>query len=98
AVASKSVDNPFGLDPTFAGRRLVEFGNRDYKEDLGTFRLVGGVDGSLPESIGPQRGWYWDASFNYGRTSGTFTTGGANRNSRIADAVGPSFRLPSGQA
>ena len=28
---------------------------------------------------------------NYGRTSGTFTTNGAIRNSRIADAVGPSM-------
>jgi iron complex outermembrane recepter protein len=97
-VSAQSVYNPFGVALPFAGRRLVEFGNREYKEDLGTFRVVAGVDGSLPESAGPLHGWYWDTSINYGRTSGTFTTDGAIRNSKIADAVGPSFRLPSGQA
>lgn len=97
-VSKDSIYNPFGVDLPFAGRRLVEFGHREYKEDLGTFRVVTGVDGTLPEQSGPLRGWYWDASVNYGRTSGTFTTDGAIRNSRIADAVGPSFRLPSGQA
>jgi outer membrane receptor protein involved in Fe transport len=97
-VSKDSVYNPFGVDLPFAGRRLVEFGHREYKEDLGTFRVVTGVDGTLPEQTGPLQGWYWDASLNFGRTSGTFTTAGAIRNSRIADAVGPSFRLPSGQA
>jgi iron complex outermembrane receptor protein len=97
-VSANSLYNPFGVPLPFAGRRLVEFGNREYKEDLTTFRIVTGVDGSLPDSLGPLRGWYWDVSINYGRTSGTFTTDGAIRNSKIADAVGPSFRLPSGQA
>src|SRR5256886_7304137 len=70
----------------------------DPKEGLGTFRVVTGLDGTLAEPFGPLRGWYWDVSLNYGRSSGTFTTAGAIRNSRIADAVGPSFTLPSGQA
>ncbi len=90
-----SVYNPFGVDLVFAGRRLVEFGARTYTQDLGTFRIVTGVDGYLPDTAGPLRGWYWDTSVNYGRTAGTFTTNGAIRNSRIADAVGPSmFRTP----
>ncbi len=82
--------NPFGVPLDFAGRRLVEFGNRTYTQDLGTFRIVTGLDGTLSDSFGPLRGWFWDGSMNYGRTTGTFTTGGAIRNSRIADAVGPS--------
>jgi outer membrane receptor protein involved in Fe transport len=92
-----SIYNPFGVDLGFAGRRLVEFGHREYREELGTFRVVTGVDGTLSEDFGPLRGWYWDASLNYGRTTGTFTTAGALRNSRVADAVGPSFKLPSGR-
>jgi len=90
-VSKDSVYNPFGVDLVFAGRRLVEFGNRLYTQDLGTFRIVTGIDGTLPDSAGPLRAWYWDVSVNYGRTSGTFTTNGASRNSRIAEAVGPSM-------
>src|SRR5207248_5832047 len=92
-VSKDSLYNPFGVDLPFAGRRLVEFGHREYKEELGTFRLVGGIDGTLSDQFGPLRGWYWDVSANYGRTSGTFTTDGAIRNSRIADAVGPSMMV-----
>ncbi len=95
-VSKNSVYNPFGTDLSFLGRRLVEFGNRTYADDLGTFRVVTGVDGVLPSSTGPLDGWYWDASLNYGRTSGTFTTGGSFRNSRVASAVGPSFADASG--
>jgi iron complex outermembrane receptor protein len=90
-VSADSMYNPFGVDLPFAGRRLVEFGNRTYTQDLGTFRMVLGVDGTLPESTGPLNGWRWDASVNYGRTDGSFTTDGAIRNSRVGAAVGPSM-------
>jgi outer membrane receptor protein involved in Fe transport len=93
-VSKDSLYNPFGVDLPFAGRRLVEFGHRTYDEELGTFRLVGGLDGTLDEDAGPLKGWNWDAAVNYGRTSGTYTTGGAIRNSRVADAVGPSMKDP----
>ena len=93
AVSANSLYNPFGVELPFAGRRLVEFGHREYKEELNTFRLVGGFDGTLSDQFGPLRGWYWDVSANYGRTSGTFTTGGAIRNSQIANSVGPSMMV-----
>jgi outer membrane receptor protein involved in Fe transport len=86
-VSRYSIYNPFGTDLNFLGRRLVEFGRRTYSEELGTFRVVTGIDGTLPGAL---QGWYWDASMNYGKTSGTFTTGGSFRNSRVASAVGPS--------
>lgn len=96
-LSAQSFYNPFGVDIPFAGRRLVEFGHRTYSQNLETFRVVGGIDGTLPESFGPLRGWFWDGSLNYGHTGGAFTTNGAIRNSRIADALGPSFQLPSNQ-
>jgi len=95
-VSKDNVYNPFGTDINFLGRRLVEFGNRTYSEALGNFRVVTGVDGTLPSSTGPLEGWYWDVYGNYGRTEGTFTTGGSFRNSRVAAAVGPSFRDATG--
>lgn len=91
SVSPDSIYNPFGVPLPFAGRRLVEFGNRTYSQELGTFRIIAGLDGTLPDTAGPLNGWYWDAWVNYGRTEGTFTTDGAIRNSRIADAVGPSM-------
>jgi outer membrane receptor protein involved in Fe transport len=89
-VSKDSLYNPFGTDLNYLGRRLVEFGHRTYSEELGTFRVVTGIDGTLPGALGPLGGWFWDASMNYGRTAGTFTTGGSFRNSRVANAVGPS--------
>jgi iron complex outermembrane recepter protein len=91
SVSAQSMYNPFGVDLPFAGRRLVEFGNRSYAQKLETFRVVTGLDGTLSDAFGPLRGWAWDAALNYGRSGGAFTTTGAIRNSRIADAVGPSF-------
>jgi len=91
SVSAQSMYNPFGVDLPFAGRRLVEFGNRTYSQKLETFRVVTGLDGTLPDAFGALRGWAWDAALNYGRSGGAFTTTGAIRNSRIADAVGPSF-------
>jgi outer membrane receptor protein involved in Fe transport len=90
-VSRDNVYNPFGTDVFSLSRRLVEFGDRTYSEDLGTFRVVTGIEGTFPEAFGPLQGWLWDASMNYGKTSGTFTTGGSFRNSLVGQAVGPSM-------
>jgi len=91
SVSRDSLYNPFGTDLPFVGRRLVEFGRREYSQDLNTFRVVTGVQGGLSDEAGPLAGFGWDASLNYGRTSGSFESAGAIRNSRVADAVGPSM-------
>ena len=94
-MSAASLYNPFGVDLESAGRRLVEFGNRTYSQELATFRVVTGVEGNLSQDFGPLNGWFWEASMNYGRTSGTFTTGGSIRNSRVADVLGPSMIDPA---
>jgi len=93
-LSADSLYNPLGINITDARRRLVEFGNRQQSQDLDTFRVVTGIRGTLPEEAGPARGWFWDASLNYGRTQGIQSFTGGLRTSRIAAAVGPSMVDP----
>jgi outer membrane receptor protein involved in Fe transport len=91
-VSADSVYNPWGVDFTTVRRRLVEFGNRTYTQDLDTFRIVGGVKGDfLPN-------WGWDVSINYGRTQGVETKAGLLQRSKLQSALGPSFRDAEGVA
>ncbi len=97
-LSASSLYNPLGLDVTDVRRRLVEFGPRRQIQDLTTFRTVTGLNGTLPEELGPLHGWSWDTSFNFGRTQGVQSFTGALRSSRIASALGPSMIDPtSGQ-
>ncbi|MBI5071172.1 MAG: TonB-dependent receptor [Deltaproteobacteria bacterium] len=89
-VAPSSQYNPFGLPLDDVRRRLVEFGNRHYSQDIDTIHLVTGVDGTAPTGLGPLSGWFWDASFNYSRSQGVQSFVGSQRGSQIAAAVGPS--------
>ncbi len=95
-ISSSSIYNPFGRDITAVRRRLLEFGNRVFNQDIDTFRVVGGLDGTVPEEAGPLKGWFWDLSLNYGRTEQAGTKHGNLRNPRIQDAIGPSARDTTG--
>ncbi len=94
-VSADSYYNPFGVDIPDVRRRLVEFGNRDFTQDISTFRIVTGLDGSLGDWAGPLAGWNWDASYNFGRTHGVNTTNGTLRVPRIAASIGPSMINPA---
>src|SRR5499427_8030458 len=90
AVVSKdNIYNPFGIDLGDVNRRMNEFGTRDFRQDIDTFRVVAGVDGTLPEETGVLKGWYWDWSFNYGRTIASNTKAGSLYVPAIQNAVGP---------
>jgi iron complex outermembrane recepter protein len=92
-VSGANAYNPFGRDFVDARRRLVEFGNRDFTQDLTTFRLVTGVEGKMTE--GPLAGFNWDLAYNVGRTQGIETKQGMLQRSKLANAIGPSFVDPS---
>lgn len=94
-ISQFSLYNPFGQDIPDARRRLVEFGNRDFTQDISTFRVVTGVDGSFGDWAGPLKGWSWDASYNFGRTQGVNTTNGTLRVPKIGAAIGPSMIDPT---
>jgi outer membrane receptor protein involved in Fe transport len=91
AVSAASLYNPFGVDLSDVGRRLVEFGHRTYREQLDTINATLGIGGTLLEPSGARGGWDWDIGANYGRSSGDFITRGSFRNSLVASAVGPSM-------
>jgi outer membrane receptor protein involved in Fe transport len=84
-VSRDNVYNPWGVDFTTVRRRLNEFGNRTYNQDLDTFRALGGIKGNFFPS------WNWDLSVNYGRTQGVATKVGMLQRSKLANALGPSF-------
>jgi outer membrane receptor protein involved in Fe transport len=89
-VSKDSIYNPFGRDIAAVRRRLLEFGNRIFRQDIDTFRVVGGIDGSTPEEFGPAKGFFYDLSLNYGRTTQAGSKNGNLRNPKIQDAIGPS--------
>ncbi len=89
-VSSQSMYNPWGVDFTTVRRRLVEFSNRTYNQDLDTFRIVTGLKGKFMPN------WSWDLSLNYGRTQGVATKAGLLQRSKLANALGPSFRDADG--
>jgi len=90
-ISADNYYNPFGKTITSASRRLNEFGDRIHERDIHTYRIVVGLDGTLPDFFGPLKGWSWDTSLNYGRTFGTYTLHGNLQNSKIANALGPSM-------
>jgi iron complex outermembrane recepter protein len=90
-ISERSVYNPFGANILTYNRRLEEFGNRRFIQDIDTFRIVGGLQGSVPEDIEFLRNWKWEMSYNFGRTDATQQNQGSLVLSRVANAIGPSF-------
>jgi outer membrane receptor protein involved in Fe transport len=97
-VSRYNAYNPFGrdFDPNVPGngaglrRRLNEFGTRTYNQDIDTFHLVAGLNGTLPSDFGPLHGWFWEIAANYGRTQADQLKRGNLRVSALQNAVGPS--------
>ena len=94
-VSKDSIYNPFGVDITSWRKRMVEFGERNFRQDLDTFRIVAGLDGSLGDWAGPLSGWAWDLDYNHGRTAGNQLQTGQLRMPNVANATGPSMRDPA---
>jgi outer membrane receptor protein involved in Fe transport len=93
-VSGESVYNPFGRDFVDVRRRMVEVGPRSAQQDLHTVHASAALEGTLRE-LG---GWGWDAAVSYGRTLGSVDHRGHLQRSRLAAAVGPSFRDAGGLA
>jgi iron complex outermembrane receptor protein len=96
-VSKDSIYNPFGVDVTSWRHRTTEFGNRTFSQNVDTFHLVAGFDGSLGDWAGPLKGWSWDTAYNFGRTWAVQKNSGQMSMSRVANATGPSMRDANGR-
>src|SRR5262245_1573468 len=83
--------NPYGATVFGYNRRLLEFGPRQFLQNIDTFRIVGGFQGVIPEDAPVGGNFKWEVSYNYGRTTGTEKNVGNLILSRTAEALGPSF-------
>jgi len=95
-ISADNEFNEYGLDIPFFLRRLTEFGDRFFTQNVDTFRSVFGIDGDMPENS-PLKTWKWEASFNYGKNVAQGTANGSLIVSHLAKAIGPSFQDANGQ-
>jgi outer membrane receptor protein involved in Fe transport len=95
-ISKDSMYNPIHLDVLDYQRRLAEFGDRQFFENVDTFRIVGGFQGAVPEDVPVVGNWKWEASYNYGRNGALNRNTGNLIKSRLAQSLGPSMRDASG--
>lgn len=57
--------NPTGQDLFLENRRIAESGDRQFFQEVDTWRAVVGLEGQINER------WNWDLSYNWGRNTGT---------------------------
>jgi outer membrane receptor protein involved in Fe transport len=89
-MSATNAFNPFGTDIA-VGKRLVSGSPRSQAFEVDTFRIVTGIDGTLPDELGPLKGFFYDFSFNFGRSNTALTTNGSINVLATAAAIGPSF-------
>jgi iron complex outermembrane recepter protein len=97
-ISAQSVYNPLGVGVLGYNRRLAEYGPRRSIQNVDTFRMVAGLDGTIPESIPGLADWKWELSYNFGRTQATQENRGNLIRSRLRSALGPSFLDANGVA
>lgn len=84
--------NPFGfdIDPntnlTSVSRRVVEAGNRVFRQDVDTYTLNTGVEGVFAFK---DRDFYWDVNFGIGNNRATQVVTGTHNVANIKTALGP---------
>ncbi|MCE2448385.1 MAG: TonB-dependent receptor plug domain-containing protein [Candidatus Latescibacteria bacterium] len=80
-VSATNRYNEFGRDFIDVRRRFVEAGNRNFLQDIDTYRMVLGLDHRLGSFDG-------DLSFSYGRSEGTNVNEGRFILSHVKNALG----------
>ncbi|WKE64453.1 TonB-dependent receptor [Gallaecimonas kandeliae] len=65
-------------------RRMIEAGNRVFRQDVNTYRWSTGLSGSFGDTS-----WTWDVNYIYGKSTSTDTTTGLLNFDAIKTALGP---------
>ncbi|MDE0190228.1 MAG: TonB-dependent receptor [Gammaproteobacteria bacterium] len=80
-VACSELDEPIAYG--WFGRRMVEAGNRNFLQDIETFRGGFGFEGGLGDR------WNWEAYWSWAQNKATSTTEGLLNTDAIRKALGP---------
>ena len=87
-IDADSYYNPFGQDVSRINRRVTETGGRSFNQDVRTFAMNAGLEGSL--TFG-ERYYDWEAGYFRGQNKANNTTYGLFNVEALRAALGPSF-------
>ncbi|QNP41224.1 TonB-dependent receptor domain-containing protein [Lysobacter solisilvae (ex Woo and Kim 2020)] len=94
-ISADSIYNPFGQDISRINRRFVETGGRSFNQDVRTFALNAGFEGTL--TFG-EKYFDWEAGYFRGENQANNTTQGLMNVIALRQALGPSFIDATGVA
>lgn len=91
-ISADSIYNPYGQDIGWIQRRVVETGGRLFKQDVDTFAINLGLDGTIEIADKP---FYWEAGYFFGENEQNDTTDGLLTYTSLRNALGASMIDPS---
>ncbi len=94
-ISADNIYNPFGVDITGWGRRVMETGGRDFEQRVDNYTFNGGFEGDF--SLG-DRFFFWDVGYTFGQSQRNDATAGLQNALAVRNAVGPSFYDANGVA
>ena len=94
-ISRDSIYNPFGQDVSRVNRRITETGGRSFNQDVRTFAMNAGLEGTL--TFG-EKYFDWEAGYFRGENKANNTTFGLFNVPALREALGPSFRDAAGVA
>ena len=92
-ISRNSIYNPYGADVSRINRRITETGGRSFNQDVRTFAMNAGFEGTL--NFG-EKFYDWEAGYFYGQNKANNTTHGLFNLIALGQALGPSFREADG--
>jgi iron complex outermembrane receptor protein len=94
-ISRNSIYNPTGSDVSRINRRVTETGGRSFNQDVRTFAMTAGFEGTLNFS---EKYYDWEAGYFRGQNKANNTTFGLFNLIALGQALGPSFRDATGTA
>ncbi|HEY5849346.1 MAG TPA: TonB-dependent receptor, partial [Lysobacter sp.] len=94
-ISRNSIYNPTGSDVSRINRRITETGGRSFNQDVRTFAMSAGLEGTL--NFG-EKYFDWEGGYFRGQNKANNTTIGLFNLIALGQALGPSFRDATGVA